>query len=366
MNRSHDIAAAALVELPRATPTRLRSALRAHGGPELVVEAIRTGSLDLPDGVLPGDLAERWRGTIDLALGRATAILSRRATRVFVLDGPDWPIPDDIPAMPAVLLAEGVAFEVFDRPRIAIVGTRHPTPHGTTDARELGAAVADAGAVVVSGLANGIDGAAHEGAIAAGGLTIGVAATGLDVPYPAGNAALWTRVRNHGVIVGENPFGTHASRQIFPVRNRIIAALAACVIIPEASASGGTMSTAQWALDLGRDLYAIPGSRRNPMAEGCNRLIADGAHPLLDPADLGVALSRGGAASVDVPAGRRPVLADVSSDARRVHRAFGGEPATLDQLVARTGASVAMVAGAARELERSGRLHRAGGRLWPA
>ena len=88
MNRSHDIAAAALVELPRATPARLRSALRTYGGPEPVVEAIRAGSLDLPDGVLPGDLAERWRGTIDLALGRATAILSRRATRVFVLDGP--------------------------------------------------------------------------------------------------------------------------------------------------------------------------------------------------------------------------------------------------------------------------------------
>lgn len=364
MNRSHDIAAAALIELPRATPVRLRSALRAHGGPERVVDAIRTGSLDLDDTLVPGDLADRWRGGIEVALARATAILARRATRVFVIDEPDWPIPDDLPAMPAVLLVEGAAFEAFDRPRVAIVGTRHPTPHGTIDARELGAAVADSGAVVVSGLAHGIDGAAHDGAIEAGGLTIGVAATGLDVAYPAANAALWTRVRNQGVIIGENSFGTRASRQIFPVRNRIIVALASCVIIPEAAATGGTMSTAQWALDLGRDLYAIPGSRRNPMAEGCNRLIADGAHPLLDPADLGVALSRGHAGTA-ASGSRRAELARVSDDARRVHRAFGGEPATLDQLVARTQGSVAMVAGAARELERSGRLRRAGGRLWP-
>lgn len=364
MNHSHAIAAAALVDLPRVTPTRLRRALRSFGGPEPLVHAIRAGSLNTDEDIVPADLAERWRGAIELALARATAILSRRATRVFVLDDPDWPIPDDESAMPAVLLAEGAAFEVFDRPRVAVVGTRHPTPHGAIDARDLGAAIADSGAVVVSGLANGIDGAAHEGAMAAGGLTIGVAATGLDVPYPTGNAALWARVRNRGVIIGENAFGTSASRSIFPVRNRIIAALSSCVIIPEAAASGGTMSTARWALDLGRDLYAIPGSRRNPMAEGCNRLIADGAHPLLDPADLAVALARGDA--VAVRSTGRATLACVSRDARRVHRAFGGEPATLDQLVARTATSVAVVAGAARELERAGRLRRSGGRLWPA
>lgn len=364
MNPPREVAAAALVALPRATPSRLRAALRACGGPEGVVSAIADGSIFEVVPKAPAEVLSGWQRTIDVAMAQAAALLARRGTRVLVFDDLDWPIAAHSDSMPAILLAEGAAFEALTRPRIAVVGTRNPTPHGAADAREIGALLADAGAVVVSGLAYGIDGAAHEGAMAAGGLTIGVAGTGLDIAYPSGHAALWVRVREHGIIVGENPFGTPPSKEIFPVRNRIIAGMSSSVVIVEAAVKGGAMHTARAALTLDKTLYAVPGSRRNPMAEGCNRLIADGATPLIDPLDIALAVSH--ACGRPPPErGARARLAGMSEPARAVFRALAGEPATLDQVVGRTRLTVATVAGAARELERAGRLQRASGRLWP-
>jgi DNA processing protein len=337
--------------------------MRAFGGAESAVAAIAAGALEPDDPIgTTAELVAAWRRALDGAATRASQMLDTRGTRVVVFDDDDWPLSPDADSLPAVLLVEGDAFEALFRPRLAVVGTRNPTPHGEADARELAALLADAGAVVVSGLAYGIDGAAHDAALRAGGLTIGVAATGLDVPYPRGHATLWARVRGRGLVLGENPFGTRPSRSIFPIRNRIIAALASSVVIVEAAVRGGAMHTARAALDLGKDVFAIPGSRRNPMAEGCNRLLADGAQPLLDPLDIAVAIGRD-AGPTGAPPRRK--LAGVSAEARTLHTALGGEPAPLDTAVARTGLPLAVVAGAARELERAGRLARRSGKLWP-
>jgi DNA processing protein len=246
---------------------------------------------------------------------------------------------------------------------VAIVGTRAASPHGLADARELGAFLAAAGISVVSGLAIGIDGAAHTGALDAGGGVIGVVATGLDIAYPRRHIVLHRRVRESGLLVGENWLGTPPIRARFPVRNRIIAALADVVVVVEATISGGARITAERALDYGRPVLVMPGSRRNPAAAGCNALLADGAQPLLEPADvlLSIGLTPGGRRDWAPPA--RPAA---TGDAAVLERALAGEAAHPDQLAARTGLPPESVAMAVEELVRLGRAQLDRGFVWPA
>jgi DNA processing protein len=264
--------------------------------------------------------------------------------------------------LPAVLLGEGDRPDAFDAPRVAIVGTRAATPMGISDAREIAMFCARAGITVVSGLAIGIDAAAHEGALEGGGLTVGVVATGLDITYPRRHERLYARVREQGVIVGEQPYGTPPLAWQFPIRNRIIAALADAVVIVEAALSGGAQHTAKYALQFGRDLYALPGSRRNPGAAGCNRLLADGAMPLLDPSDvLGGIGQLGMLPGTWAPEPRPPV----DADQRKVLRAMAGDGVTIDELERRCALPSAQLNAALRGLERSGRLTRKRGMWWP-
>ena len=249
--------------------------------------------------------------------------------------------------------------DVFERPRVAIVGTRAATPHGLADAREIGAVLADAGITVVSGLAIGIDAAAHEGALDAGGPVVGVVGTGLDVVYPRRHHALFDRVRRGGLLVSELGYGVQPRRESFPIRNRIIAALADVVVVVEATMKGGARITAERAVEYDRPVLAMPGARRNPAAAGTNALIADGAHPLLEPSDVLLALgltpgARG--ARRPTPAGgqrgrsvaRVRWRSGVDRPARQSHRA------RPDQ-----------VAVAVRDLERGGWLERSRGLCWP-
>ena len=280
----------------------------------------------------------------------------------------NFPIPDadalDMcvkPEMPQTLFGEGVRPDALDQPRIAVVGTRAASPHGLADAREIGAFCARAGITVVSGLAIGIDAAAHEGALDAGGLTLGVVATGLDVVYPRRHERLYARVREQGLVISELPYGTQPAGWRFPVRNRIIAALARAVVVVEAKPTGGALSTAKHARESNRTLYAVPGSRRNPVAVACNRLIADGALPLLDPADVLHAL--GATSAVEFgwaapPASRNP-------DERAVLRALAGEPASIDELEARVKLSASALGTALRALEQRGVVERKRGLWWP-
>lgn len=282
----------------------------------------------------------------------------------------DYPIADAdwLDAMcgarlPRVLYGEGERHDAFDAPRVAIVGTRAATPMGLADAHELGVFCARAGITVVSGLAIGIDAAAHQGALDGGGLTVGVVATGLDVVYPRRHERLFARVRAGGMIVGEHPYGTQPLPWRFPVRNRIIAALAHAVIVVEAARNGGALHTAKYGLEYGRHVYALPGSRRNAVAEGCNRLIADGAKPLLDPSDVLFAIGRGGT----LPGGWAPPRrAPADGDQRSVLRALGGDGATIDELERRCALPRERLGAALRALERSRLLVRRRGMWWPA
>jgi DNA processing protein len=361
-----ELAAALLVCLPDMTPARLRVLLGRFGGPTRALTAVQRGDASdfLCEGAPPDDVPNRlvraraWeRAASDDTL---VAAIAARAPHVFVAGRARYPIPDEVPGRPAVLLAEGAAPEALERPRVAVVGTRAATPHGLADAREVGAVLAEAGVTVVSGMAIGIDGAAHEGALAAGGAAVGVLATGLDIVYPRRHGALFERVRRAGLLMSELGYGTHPRPGAFPVRNRIIALLADVVVVVEATVRGGARITAERALEYGRPVLAMPGSRRNPAAEGTNALIADGAHPLLDPSDVVLALGL----TPGARRARRPAPAP-ATDVGRVLAACGGEPATVDQLASRTGLAPDAVAVAVRALERDGWIERARGLCWP-
>jgi DNA processing protein len=351
------------------TPARLRALFDHHGGACSALVAVERGVADdalVARGVL-GDrdqhraLARRWCGALDVEATRGR--LARRRTRVWVDGADDYPILDPLPDRPAVLLAEGDAPEVLRAPRVGVVGTRAATPHGLADARELGAALGQAGVTVVSGLAIGVDGAAHEGALAAGGGVVGVIATGLDIVYPRRHTTLTDRVRGAGVVLGEHGFGVGPHKGRFPVRNRIIAALSDVVVVVEATIGGGARITAQFALEYGRTVMAVPGSRRNAAAAGTNALIADGAHPLVDWGDVLVALGLSAAATrTKVAAPPRPAP---TPDAAAVLCALGGDCATPDQLASRTRLDAARTAVAISELHRSGWVERAHGAIWP-
>ena len=318
---------------------------------------------------LPGINAERAEALALRAVHRGTIVMTP--------GDPEFPIADDIPHSPAVLFVEGQRPDVLRAPRVAVVGTRAASVHGLTDASELGAFLGAAGISVVSGMAIGIDGAAHHGAIQAAEAAdqrgepsaagpVGVLATGLDVVYPRRHRVLFERVRRHGVLLGEQPFGVTPERGRFPVRNRIIAALADVVVVVEATLSGGSRITAERALDYGRPVLAMPGSRRNPAAAGCNALLADGAQPLLDPSDVLVALGiTPGARRLWSTASKAAKHSPASAAAQTILKALAGEAAHPDQLASRSGLDPGQVALAVEELVALGCATRDRGFVWP-
>ena len=359
------VAAATLASLPLITPHRIRRMLDGCGDPVAALAAVRTGQaarfIGRCEEADPAELAVSWR---ELAESRVIERrLRERQTRVWISDDDDYPVPDPLPDRPPVLLGEGERPDAFDAARVAIVGSRAATPHGLADARELGGYLADAGVTVVSGLAIGIDGAAHEGALDAGGLTVGVVATGLDVTYPRRHRDLYARVREHGLVITENAYGAQPLPERFPPRNRIIAALADVVVVVEAGRRGGALITARYAIDYDRALFVLPGSRRNAVALGCNALIGDGAEVLLDPGDVLIALGRGGTR----PGRWRPSGSDSPSDRDEaaVLRALGGDPATAEDLERHTKLGPARLGGALTRLERAGLVRRQRGLWWP-
>ncbi|HJR25211.1 MAG TPA: DNA-processing protein DprA, partial [Acidimicrobiales bacterium] len=213
--------------------------------------------------------------------------------------------------------------------------------------------LAEAGVAIVSGLALGIDGAAHRGVLdaAAGpGRPVGIIASGHDIPYPARHARLWAAVAERGVLLGEAALGTRPAAWRFPARNRIIAALADVLVVIESHAAGGSLLTVREAIARGVDVMAVPGSVRNPAADGTNQLIADGCHPVRDADDVLMAIGLG--------AGRRRAARDArtppDADGRAVLDAFDWEPATLEHLALRTGRGVPELALALHRLEVGG------------
>jgi DNA processing protein len=362
---AEQVAAATLASLPDMTHRRLRALVERGGGAIGALAALEHGlaAAVLCDGVAATELPARkalaraWR-----AAARDDRVVQRLVARhpqVFVAGRPGYPLDEDLPHRPEVLLAEGDDPGALDRPRVAVVGTRAATPAGLADAYDLGETLARAGVTVVSGLAIGIDAAVHEGALAGGGSVIGVVATGLDVVYPRRHRTLFDRVRTSGLLMSELGYGTQPRPHAFPVRNRIIAGLAQVTVVVEATLKGGARITADHAIDYGRTVMAYPGSRRNPAAAGTNALLYDGASVVLDPSDVLLALGMAGSGAR--PDQRMLPLGDPAAVLEACH----GDPATLDQLASRTRLSPSRIVAAVRALERDGWMERSRGLCWP-
>jgi DNA processing protein len=195
---------------------------------------------------------------------------------------PRWPVAfNRLAPRPEQVWVRGRAELLDPRPRVAVVGTRSPSPYGEQQAERLATAFARAGLVVVSGLARGIDAVAHRAALQAEGDTLAVLGSGVDRPWPAGDLAEAVGVR--GLLLSEFEPGTPPARHHFPLRNRLLAALCEAVVVVEAAFRSGSLITARWAVEQGAKVYAVPGRVDQPMARGCHRLISEGAELLEGP-----------------------------------------------------------------------------------
>ena len=254
------------------------------------------------------------------------------------------PLLREISAAPPLLYVHGNV-QLLNDPQIAIVGSRTPTPGGTNNAFEFARHFASTGLCVTSGLALGIDGQAHHGALADDGVTIAVTATGLDRVYPATNRALAHQIAERGALVSENPIGTAPRAQNFPRRNRIISGLAIGTLVIEAAQRSGSLITADYTNEQGRMVFAIPGSIHNPLARGCHKLIRQGAKLVETASDVmedlasQIDLSQLGSNeqnSSETSSSNSPEI-ERNDENDRLMAAMGYDPVSIDQLVIQTG-----------------------------
>lgn len=276
-----------------------------------------------------------------------------------------------IEAAPAGLFLEGDASLLW-HPQIAVVGSRRPTPVGADNARRFAGELAAAGWVVTSGLAEGIDAHAHQAALAKG-RTIAVIGTGPDSSYPAAHAGLMAKIAAQGLVVSEYPPGTLPRQSHFPARNRLIAGLSLGTLVVEAALRSGALITARLAADAGREVFALPGSIHNPLAQGCHRLIRQGAALVESPAEVieglaGMALSLAEGLRQQLPgpvvAADAPPSGTVAADADepRLLAVMGFEPVPLDVLADRSGLTLPRLSAILLGMELDGRIRADNGR----
>lgn len=281
---------------------------------------------------------------------------------VLTLADPRFPAELLQMADPPLMLYVAGQLDVLQHPRrLAIVGSRNPTPQGEGNARQFARALGEAGVCVVSGLALGVDGAAHTGALEAGAPTIAVVGTGLDRVYPRRHLNLAHRIVASGALVSEYPLGTPPLPAHFPQRNRIIAGLSQGTLVVEAALQSGSLITARLAAEQGREVFAIPGSIHAPQARGCHALIRQGAKLVESAQDI---LEDLRLSTPALAAHARPDdEAGTPEDADSLLDAMGFDPVSLDALQARTGLPTATLQARLLELELDGHLGRLPGGL---
>jgi DNA processing protein len=347
---------AALAALPGMGPARLAAVLDRQPPDEAWARLFEGRTPAAAPGTVSAATMSTWTGT-----ARATDVAGvwsaykANDVGVHVLGHTGYPaaLAADHDA-PRVLFHRG-DLGAIEGTRAAIVGTRRCTRYGHDLAREMGRELARAGVRVVSGLALGIDGAAHHGVLevmADGGAPpVGVVGCGLDIVYPRTHGELWAGVAQAGVLLSEAPLGAAPEPWRFPARNRIIAALGTVVVVVESHARGGSRHTVDEAEARSRPVLAVPGSVRSPASTFTNELLAEGCHPARDVTDVLVALGLNTSANGATAVEHRPTP---DFDGARVLDALGWEAATLDQVAARTGQSPAQLSLALNRLERDG------------
>jgi DNA processing protein len=351
-----------LIRAENVGPTTFRSLVNHFGSAQAAIDA-------LPDLARRGGAA---RHPAVPSIAEAESELDRIArfgARVVAIGEADYPrYLKEVPAPPPLVTVRGGDDALMQRPAVAIVGSRNASVAGTRMADRIARGLGEAGVVVVSGLARGIDAAAHKAAIGSG--TIAVIAGGINHVYPDEHRPLLEAiVAQGGAVVSEMPFGWVPRAQDFPRRNRIVSGMSLGVVVVEAAARSGTLHTARFALEQGREVFAVPGSPLDPRAEGTNRLIRDGATLITSAADVIEGLSAQvardpGYGEAEEPAMGEDVVPDVTDEIReRVVEAIGFVPTAVDDIVLHTGCSVRAVTLVLLELELAGRLERHGNQL---
>ncbi|WP_341646672.1 DNA-processing protein DprA [Thauera sp. SDU_THAU2] len=349
-----------LAATPGLGADRQRSLLAAFGLPRHIFAAGRSAITGVVGSVAADALlAEPRQDWIE----RARAWAAEDGSHILTLADEAYPRALlDIADPPVLLYVKGDP-ALLQRPALAIVGARSATPQGDTNAEAFARHLAAQGFTIVSGLAAGIDAAAHRGALAAGAAgagTVAVVGTGIDRIYPARNAALAREIAACGAIVSEFPLGTPPLQHNFPRRNRVIAGLAQGVLVVEAALNSGSLITARLAAETGREVFAIPGSIHSPLSRGCHRLIRDGAK-LVETAEDVVEELRGRLGThLPAPAAKRSATpqADLTLDgnAARVMEAIGHDPVDLDTLAQRCSLTVDALYAILLPLELDGRV----------
>ena len=346
-----------LNDLPNIGPITLNRLLEEFGGDPCDILTADRRRLESVRGVGPETSAAllNWRTHFDLA--REEERLARAGAAFITTRDPAYPkLLKEIHDPPIGLYRKGGY--LFEQPGIAIVGSRRTTLYGQSVARKLGAQLAQLGFCVVSGLARGIDTAAHEGALSVGGRTVAVLGCGIDIVYPPENLDLYRRIAETGAVLSEFPFGRKADKQTFPMRNRVVSGMCEAVVVVETDVQGGAMITARFAGEQGRLIFAVPGRIDQATSQGCHQLIRDGATLLTSVDDILSELNYldGLRPQAITPEGQVSVLEQLASQLneteRRVAGCFsGGSMLGVDALTVATGLSAAEVSSTLMMLE---------------
>jgi DNA processing protein len=336
-----------LTLIPGLPGDRVRRLLSAFGGPQAVLSASAAAlSRHVPDAVA----AVIKRGIADEAINAVAGWLQDPANQIVTLADLHYPQQLlQVPNPPALLYVKG-RLDLLGRPALAIVGSRNATAQGEANAEAFARILSDAGLTIVSGLALGIDAAAHRGGLAGSASSVAVLGTGADIIYPARNRALAHELAERGVLVSEFALGTRPIAANFPRRNRMISGLALGCLVVEAAAESGSLITARLANDQGREVFAIPGSIHSPLAKGCHALIKQGAK-LVESAHDVLEELRWPAHALSAPG---PQNSPTDANTRRLLDALGEDPCNRDTLAARSGLSAAEISVLLTQLELDG------------
>ena len=348
MNVTADLEAwVALALIPQVGSATQRRLLGAFGGPAAVLGASNAALGRVVGERLAVAIA---RGADPEAVRASCAWAAAPDHHIVTLGDPAFPQAFlEIPDPPTLLYVIG-RLELLQRPCLAIVGSRNPTQQGLINAREFAQAIAQSGLTIASGLALGIDAAAHQGALATDASTIAVLGTGVDIRYPRRNAALYEEIAHRGAVLSEMPLGTAAQPGHFPRRNRLISGIAKGCLVVEAAISSGSLITARLAAEQGREVFAIPGSIHSPLTQGCHALIKQGAKLVESTADVIGELGNLGT----VPSERARPAPTAAAGALLRHVGF--DPIDLDSLCRRSGLTPDIVSAMLLELELSGHI----------
>ena len=355
MTHAERLARLRLIRTPHVGPVSWHQLMQRFGSGEAALEAlpelVLRGGAGKPR-IAPAEMAER-------AIGRVAALGARH---IFSDEDDYSPMLREVEGAPPVVVVRGDA-AMLRRPCVAIVGARNASAIACRFARQLAADLVARDVTVVSGLARGVDTAAHVGAL--GGSTVGVIASGIDVAFPPENAALQEKIASDQLLIAEQPPGTEPLARHFPSRNRIIAGVAHGTVVIEAAPKSGSLITARRAGDYGREVMAVPGSPLDPRAQGCNLLIREGATLIQTVDDVLEAVG-----PIDVRMVREPVRPYTAapapvkageSERRSLIDLLGPTPVAVDELVRQSGQAASTVQLLLLELELAGRVERHAG-----